>query len=115
MQQLPEMIDGLPNFCGADTDVQEITRARRPVFLSETNLRLDRLRATFAVALHMHQPLIPACGGDLRTAETISNLEYMLRNPGVGDNHNAPVFIECYARMGDVVNNLRSGPKAWRP
>ncbi len=68
LRQLPEMIDGLPDFCGAEAEVQEVTRARRPVLLPETDLRLDRLRASFAVALHMHQPLIPAGGADLRTA-----------------------------------------------
>jgi hypothetical protein len=100
------MIDGLPDFCGAEAAVQEVTLARRPVFLPETNLRLDRLRATFAVALHMHQPLIPAGGGDLRTAETISNLDAMFRNPGSGDNHNAGVFADCYGRMGDIIPEL---------
>ena len=49
--------------------------AARPVYLPETNLRLDRLQAVFAVALHMQQPLIPAGGGDLRTADLISNLD----------------------------------------
>jgi hypothetical protein len=103
---IPEMIDGLPNLCGAEARVEEVTRLRKPVFLPETNLRLDRLQSVFAVALHMQQPLIPAGGGDLRTAETISNLDAMLRNPGVGDNHNAPVFAECYARMGDILPEL---------
>jgi hypothetical protein len=29
-----------------------------------------------------------------------------MRNPNVGDNHNAPVFAECYARMGDILPEL---------
>jgi hypothetical protein len=102
----PEMIDSLPNFCGQEAEVEAATRARPPVFLPETNLRLDRLRATFAIALHMQQPLIPAGGRDVRTAETISNLDAMVRNPGVGDNHNASVFAECYARMGNIIPEL---------
>jgi hypothetical protein len=102
----PEMIDGLPDLCGHDAQVEEATRARGPAFLPETNLRLDRLRATFAVALHMQQPLIPAGGPDVRTADIISNLDYMMRNPGVGDNHNAAVFAECYARMGEILPEL---------
>ncbi|HKI36755.1 MAG TPA: hypothetical protein VKA46_33175 [Gemmataceae bacterium] len=106
LRQLPEMIDGLPNLCGAEAEVQEVTRGRRPVFLPETNLRLDKLRAVFAVALHMHQPLIPAGGADLRTADTISNLEAMTRDPGTGDNHNAGVFADCYGRMGDIIPEL---------
>ncbi len=105
-QSLPETIDGLPNFCGADSQVEQVTRSRQPVFLPETNLRLDRLQAVFAIALHMHQPLIPAGGSDLRTAETISNLDAMFRNPGVGDNHNAAVFADCYGRMGSIIPEL---------
>ena len=54
----------------------------------------------------MQQPLIPAGGGDIRHADTISNLDFMMRNPGQGDNHNAGVFAECYARMGDIIPEL---------
>jgi hypothetical protein len=100
------MCNGLPNLCGHEADVEECTRARPPVFLPETNLRLDRLRASFAIALHMQQPLIPAGGSDIRNADTISNLDYMVRNPGSGDNHNAGVFAECYARMGSIIPEL---------
>jgi len=103
---IPDVVGGLPNLCGHEAQVEAATSGRDPVFLRETNLRLDQLQAVCAVALHMQQPLIPAGGHDLRTAETISNLEHMFRNPGVGDNHNAGVFIECYARMGDVVPEL---------
>jgi len=97
---------GLPNICGAEQQVAEAMGRREPVFLRETNLRLDRLQALSAVALHMHQPLIPAGGGDPGTADLISNLDYMMRNPGIGDNHNAPVFAECYARMGEIIRDL---------
>jgi hypothetical protein len=54
----------------------------------------------------MQQPLIPAGGGDLRTAELISNLKYMMDNQHIGDNHNAPVFHWCYKRMGEFVPQL---------
>jgi hypothetical protein len=103
---IPETVNGLPDLCGADARVAELTRQRPPVFLPETNLRLDRLRATFAVTLHMQQPLIPAGGPAVRTAELISNLDHMMRNPNVGDNHNAGVFAECYARMGSIIPEL---------
>jgi len=99
-------MEGLPSICGAEQRVEEAARRRNPVFLRETNLQLERLRAVFAIALHMHQPLIPAGGGDPRTADLISNLEFMMRNPGQGDNHNAPVFAECYARMGEMIRDL---------
>lgn len=58
------------------------------------------------MALHMHQPLIPAGGHDLRTAEIISNLKYMLDFRDIGDNHNAPRFLECYKRMGEFIPQL---------
>jgi hypothetical protein len=54
----------------------------------------------------MHQPLIPAGGDDLQNAEIISNLKYMMDNPGIGDNHNASVFVWCYKRMGEFVPQL---------
>ena len=54
----------------------------------------------------MHQPLIPAGGGDLRTAAIISNLKNMMDNQGIGDNHNAPVFHWCYKRMGEFIPQL---------
>ena len=54
----------------------------------------------------MQQPLIPAGGPDLRSADIISNLDQMFRNQGIGDNHNAGVFAECYARIGDLIAAL---------
>jgi len=54
----------------------------------------------------MHQPLIPAGGHDLQSAGIISNLKYMMDNPGIGDNHDAPVFHWCYKRMGEFVPQL---------
>lgn len=103
---IPEIVDGLPNICGHEAQVEVITSAREPVYLHETNLRLDKLQAVCAIALHMQQPLIPAGGTDLRSADTISNLEHMFRNPGTGDNHNASVFADCYGRMGDILPEL---------
>ncbi len=106
MSSMPDIVDGLPNICGAEASVEEVTRCSQPVFLHETNLQLDRLQATFAIALHMQQPLTPAGGDHLPTAEIISNLEYMMQHPDEGDGHNAPVFAECYARMGDIVPEM---------
>ena len=54
----------------------------------------------------MHQPLIPAGGGDLHTAAVISNLKYMMDNPGIGDNHNAAGVRWCYKRMGEFIPQL---------
>jgi hypothetical protein len=94
MGELPEYIDRLPNLCGSEQRIEEaITAGRhRPVFLGQTPGDISGIDSAFAVALHMHQPLIPADGSDLRTAATISNLQWMLEHPDLGDNHNAPVF-----------------------
>jgi hypothetical protein len=67
---------------------------------------LGRDRAACAIALHMHQPLIPAGGGDPRTAAIIGNLQHMMEHQHVGDNHNAPVFRWCYKRMGEFIPQL---------
>jgi hypothetical protein len=99
---MPAMVDGLPNLCGQEpwldasaTDIAAPPEAKRP-----------DVRAAFAVALHMHQPLIPAGEGDLRTGAVISNLRYMFEHPHDKDAHNAPVFLECYRRMGDLIPQL---------
>ena len=106
MNQIPEIVNGLPNICGSEGQVAEITNARSPVYVDQTNYQFDKLRSCFAVALHMQQPLIPAGGGDIRNADMISNLDFMMRNQGTGDNHNAGVFAECYARMGNILPQL---------
>ncbi len=107
MGELPEYIDGVLNVCGFEG---EITAATRPRSEPDASLRqhvdFDRVRSAFAIALHMHQPLIPAGGDELRTAALISNLAHMLDHPGVGDNHNAPVFRWCYRRMGEFIPAL---------
>src|SRR5690242_18501183 len=103
---IPEIVDGLPNLCGHDAEVEAVTSRRNPVYLRETNLRLDRLQAVCAVALHMQQPLIPAGGSNLPTAETISNLDFMMRHGPEGDRYNAGIFADCYGRIGDLVPAL---------
>jgi hypothetical protein len=103
---IPEIVNGLPNICGHESQVEAITSRRDPVYLNETNLRVDRLQAVCSIALHMQQPLIPAGGDDLQSADIISNLDHMMRNQGIGDNHNASVFAECYARMGEIIPEL---------
>ncbi len=108
MDQLLESIDHRPNICGSQPliDLTLRTGSKRPVFLPESSVDFGRAKSAFAIALHMHQPLIPAGGGDLSTAEIISNLKHMMDNPGVGDNHNASVFHWCYKRMGEFVPQL---------
>lgn len=108
MTPLPETIDQRPNLCGFQPQIDATLRpaAKRPVFLPESRVDFGRAKSAFAIALHMHQPLIPAGGGDLSTAEIISNLKHMMDHPGVGDNHNAAVFHWCYKRIGEFVPQL---------
>ena len=116
MSQLPEYVDGLPNICGSEPLVEKTLRASRdkPVFLPESGIDFGRIRSACAIALHMHQPLIPAGGGDLHTAAIISNLQYMMENQGIGDNHNAPAFVWCYKRIGEFVPQLMGEGKTPR-
>ena len=108
MNQLPEYVDGLPNLCGSESLIEATLRegAARPAFLPESRINFGGINSAFAVALHMHQPLIPAGGADLSTAEIISNLKHMMDNPGIGDNHNASVFHWCYKRIGEFIPQL---------
>lgn len=108
MTQLAEYIDDLPNLCGSETIIETaIAEARdRTFYLTDHPVDFSRVKSAFANALHMHQPLIPAGGGDLRTAAVISNLQYMMEHQGIGDNHNAPVFHWCYKRMGELIPEL---------
>jgi hypothetical protein len=93
---------GLPNISGWESDISAVTNHNEPVFLPQTNLRLEEITAGFACALHMHQPTIPAgANGSL-----ICNLQNMFDNQGEGDNHNASVFAWCYSRMGDFIPEL---------
>jgi hypothetical protein len=103
---LAEYVDGLPDLCGSEHVIAQATARSGPVYLPECGIDFGRVRSAFSIALHMHQPLIPAGGGDLRTAAVIGNLKYMMDNQGVGDNHNAPVFHWCYKRMGEFIPQL---------
>ena len=103
---LPETIEGLPNISGSENLIAEAMLRSGPYYLPESEIEFERVRSAFSNALHMHQPLIPAGGSDLRTAAVISNLKYMMDNPQIGDNHNAPVFHWCYKRMGDFIPQL---------
>ncbi len=106
MPDLPLPVDGLPPISGAEALVGERLDTADPAFLPDSGIDFGRIRAAFAVALHMHQPLVPIGGDDLRTTAIISNLKYMMDNPQIGDNHNAPVFVSCYKRMGEFIPQL---------
>ncbi|MGF1460385.1 MAG: glycosyl hydrolase family 57 [Leptolyngbyaceae cyanobacterium] len=102
MGRLPELIDDMPPLAGWEDRVQAATTGAAPLYWDRTNLRLSEMTAGFAIALHMHQPTIPA-GGE---GQLISNLQHMFEHPYDGDNHNAGPFAYCYARMGDFIPEL---------
>src|SRR5436305_9237418 len=108
MADLAEDVDGLPTICGSEERIRQAMQASRtaPVFLPQGASGFGEITSAFAIALHMHQPLIPAGGPELRTAQMISNLQSMLNNPDTSDNHNARVFLWCYKRMGEFVPQL---------
>ena len=104
MPDLPLPLGFLPALPTPDPDL--FSPGNDPLFLASSPVDFPRIRAAAAVALHMHQPLIPAGGPDLHTATMIGNLQHMFEHPGVGDNHNAQVFRQCYQRMGDIIPRL---------
>ncbi len=108
MGELAEYVGDLPNLCGSEPRIQAAVAAgqEQPVFLGRSSVDIAGIDSAFSVALHMHQPLIPAGGPDLRTAAIIGNLQWMLEHPDLGDNHNAPVFHKCYKRMGELIPQL---------
>jgi hypothetical protein len=105
-QELPEYVNDLPNICGSENLVSQAMARSGPIYLSESGVDFGRIRSAFSNALHMHQPMIPAGGNDLKTAAVISNLKYMMDHPDIGDNHNAAVFHWCYKRMGEFIPQL---------
>ena len=106
MADIPEYVDGMLNLSGHEKEVLKHAGKARDAYRTAGGLDFGRIKSAAAIALHMHQPLIPAGGGDLRTAEVISNLKHMMDNQHIGDNHNAPVFSWCYKRMGEFIPQL---------
>lgn len=105
---LEELRSGLPNICGWEAEIHSVVNHAESIFLPRTNLRLEDITSSFACALHMHQPTIPA-GSTSSTSvgsELISNLQYMFEHPHEGDSHNAEPFAWCYRRMGDFIPQL---------
>jgi len=112
---IPEYIDGLPNICGSEKLVAEALAAPASscrktgagaIYLPQSGIEFANMSSAFAIALHMHQPLIPAGSDALQTASIISNLKYMMDHPEIGDNHNASVFHWCYKRIGEFITKL---------
>ncbi len=105
---LPAIIDGLPNICGAESVIAAAIRSATDprVASGEGTVDLSRLRSAFAIALHMHQPLIPVGGADPRSAGLISNLRQMMESASDEQRYNAGIFRWCYQRMGEFIPQL---------
>lgn len=103
---LEEYVGGLPNICGAEALIEEALARRGPIYLPESGIDFGRARSAFTNALHMHQPLIPAGGGDLSTAAVISNLQHMRDYGNDEARYNSGIFTWCYKRMGEFIPQL---------
>ena len=108
IDHLPEIVDGLPNICGAESAIEQALKrsAERAVFLDQSGVDFSRIRGASAIALHMHQPLIPAGGADLRTRGYNRQPAADDGNPGAASSHNAGIFRWCYKRMGEFIPQL---------
>ncbi|NEV60693.1 glycosyl hydrolase family 57 [Thiorhodococcus minor] len=116
MSSMPEYVGEVPNICGQESEVETVVaRGRdRGLFADTGGIDFGGIRSACAIALHQHQPLIPAGGDDLHTAAMISNLQYMMEHQDIGDNHNAPAFVWCYKRIGEFVPELVGAGKSPR-
>lgn len=109
---MSDIIDNLPNIYAQDNEFKGVFKRR--VYSSCSNVNFNKVRSSFGIALHMHQPTIPAAGGDLHSAGLISNLQHMFENQGIGDNHNAGVFFWCYHRLAQIIPDLVNEGKSPR-
>jgi len=102
------VVDSLPNICGSEDVVEAAIAdaAGRPMAFGESRVDFAQVRSAFAIALHMHQPLILRGRGDLRNAAIISNLQAMRESASDEQRYNARVFRWCYERMGEFVPQL---------
>lgn len=101
-----DIIDGFPNIV-PDEKVQSLSgKSPKESYANISNIDFSKVRSAFGIALHMHQPTIPASSEDLRQAKLISNLQNMMEHQHVHDNHNAPVFMWCYQRMAELIPEL---------
>ncbi|MDE1919956.1 MAG: glycosyl hydrolase family 57 [Candidatus Omnitrophica bacterium] len=107
-----DIIDNLPNIF-SQTGAAVLPKKRK-LYSNCSNIDFKKVRSAFGIALHMHQPTIPAGGGDLYRAGLISNLQYMFENQGIGDNYNAGVFFDCYQRMSRFIPELVAAGKSPR-
>ena len=107
IEKIPEYIDNIPNISGSEDLIESTIKevSRSSPYAGNNVIEFSNVRAAFAIALHQHQPLIPA-RGDITQTPLISNLKDMMEHPDEGDNHNAHTFKWCYERIGDFIPDL---------
>ena len=90
MESIPEIINGLPNISGWEDWVRQTTARGGTVYLGRTPMRPERIQSAFAVALHMHQPVI-LYNHDLRTAPRPMTAEALAEagHPGPVSTHDS--------------------------
>lgn len=103
---MEEIINNLPNIVTSDNEIKKLSPATKPCYAPFSKTHFENIKSSFSIALHMHQPTIPAGGYDLSSAALISNLQHMMENQHIGDNHNAPVFLWCYSRIADFIREF---------
>ena len=101
-------IEKIPDIIGNKKYIKKAVSGKGPHYANCSDISFDKVDSCFGIALHMHQPTILDENNDLSKSALISNLVYMLKNQHIGDNHNAPVFLRCYYRMSDFVQELVS-------
>ncbi len=101
MKELTEYSDNIPNISGSEELIEKAIRenTNQTVFLSDSKVDFSHIRSATAIALHMQQPLIPAGGRDLRTAEIISNLQYMMENQNTNESGSHLNNTLCYTSI----------------
>jgi len=66
----PECIGNVPNTCGQEDLIRESLARTDARPSSAGRSDFARIHSAFGIALHVHQPLIPAGGDELRTAKS---------------------------------------------
>ncbi len=92
----------IPPISGEESRILSLVNQTNKLNSINTRFELQKIKSTFACALHMHQPTIPA-GKD---GSFISHLEFMYENISEGDNHNADPFAQCYKRLAEIIPEL---------
>ena len=76
-----ELVEGFPNISGDEEKLAvKGAKGKKGIYASVSNIDFERIQSSFGIALHMHQPTIPASTDDLRRAHLISNLTFSKTN-----------------------------------